>query len=38
MAALDLASADVEFLRRLAALDHYERIAHTKRRRAARKL
>ena len=38
MAALDLASGDVEVLRRLAALDHYERLAYTKRRRASRKL
>jgi hypothetical protein len=34
----DLASGDLEHLRRLAALDRYERIAHTKRRRASRKL
>jgi hypothetical protein len=38
MAELDLASDDIDALRRLAALDRYERLAHTKRRRAARKL
>ncbi len=38
MANADLASGDLEHLRRLAALDHYERLAHTKRRRASRKL
>src|SRR5205085_11687208 len=38
IAAIDLASGDVEALRRLAALDHYERLAYTKRRRASRKL
>ena len=38
MAAIDLASGEVEPLRRLAALDHYERLAYTKRRRASRKL
>jgi hypothetical protein len=38
MAAVDLASADVGSLRRLAALDHYERLAYTKRRRASRKV
>jgi hypothetical protein len=34
----DLASGNVEHLRRLAALDHYERLAHTQRRRASRNL
>jgi hypothetical protein len=38
LAELDLASGDVDSLRRLAALDRYERLAHTKRRRASRKL
>jgi hypothetical protein len=38
MATFDLAPGDYQKLRRLAALDHYERIAHTKRRRASRKL
>jgi hypothetical protein len=38
MAAINLGSADPQGLRRLAALDRYERVAHTKRRRAARKL
>jgi hypothetical protein len=38
LAELDLASGDVDPLRRLAALDRYERLAHTKRRRASRKL
>jgi hypothetical protein len=33
-----LASGNFEHLRRLAALDHFERIAQTKRRRASRKL
>jgi hypothetical protein len=37
-AKLDLASTDVETLRRLAALDKYERLALTKRRRASQKL
>jgi hypothetical protein len=34
----DLASADIETLRRLAALDRYERLALTKRRRASKRL
>jgi hypothetical protein len=34
----DLASPDIETLRRLAALDRYERLALTKRRRASRQL
>jgi hypothetical protein len=34
MAQLDLASGDTEFLRRLAALNRYERLAHTRRGRA----
>jgi len=38
MAQVDLASGDVEPSRRLAALGYYARIAHTKRRRASRKL
>jgi hypothetical protein len=38
LAKADLASGDLEHLRRLAALDHYERLANTKRRRASRKL
>ena len=38
MAELDLASPDLDQLRRLAALDRYERFAATKQRRAARKL
>ncbi|MGO8913023.1 MAG: hypothetical protein ACLQDM_27375 [Bradyrhizobium sp.] len=38
LAATDLASGDLEHLRRLTALDHYERLAHTKRRPASRKL
>jgi hypothetical protein len=38
MAKADLASGDLEHLRRLAALDHYERLAQTKRRRASHKL
>ena len=38
LAELDLASGDVASLRRLPALDRYERLAHTKRRRASRKL
>jgi hypothetical protein len=37
-AQVDLGSADVETLRRLAALDRYERFALTKRRRASQKL
>jgi hypothetical protein len=38
LAELDLTSGDVDSLRRPAALDRYERLAHTKRRRASRKL
>ena len=38
MAKVDLASGDLDQLQRLAALDRYERLAHTKRRRASRKL
>ncbi len=38
LAELDLTSGDVDSLRRLAALYRYERLAHTKRRRASRKL
>ena len=38
MAMVDLASGDIEPLQRLAALDRYERFAHTKRRRTSRKL
>ena len=38
MAEVDLASADLNHLKRLAALDRYERLAATKRRRAAHKL
>jgi len=38
MADLDLTSGSLEHLRRLAALDRYERFAATKRRRAAHKL
>ena len=34
----DLTSGDVDSLRRLPALDPYERLAHTMRRRASRKL
>jgi hypothetical protein len=34
----DLASADIESLRRLAALDRYERLALSKRRRASKRL
>jgi hypothetical protein len=37
-AEIDLASGNLEQLQRLAALDRYERFAHTKRRRASRKL
>jgi hypothetical protein len=37
-AMIDLASGNLEQLQRLAALDRYERFAHTKRRRASRKL
>jgi len=37
MAAIDVACCDPHKLRRLVALDRYERYAHTKRRRAARK-
>ena len=35
---LDLASGDINHLKRLAALDRYERLAATKRRRASHKL
>lgn len=38
MAVVDLASGNLKQLKRLAALDRYERFAHTKRRRASRKL
>jgi hypothetical protein len=38
MASLDFASANLKQVRRLAALDRYERQALTRRRRAARKL
>jgi len=38
MMGIDLASGDLDHLRRLAALDRYERLAATKRRRASRKL
>jgi hypothetical protein len=38
VARIDLASGDCKSLRRLAALDRYERLAHTRRRRAARNL
>jgi hypothetical protein len=38
MAEIDLASADLNHLKRLAALDRYERLAATKRRRASQKL
>ena len=38
IAKADLTSGNLNQLRRLAALDHYERLAHTKRRRASRKL
>ena len=38
MAAIDVACCDPHKLRRLVALDRYERYAHTKRRRASRKL
>ena len=37
-AMVDLTSCNLEQRRRLAALDRYERFAHTKRRRASRKL
>ena len=37
MAAIDVACCDSRQLRRLVALDRYERYAHTRRRRAARK-
>jgi hypothetical protein len=37
MAMVDLGSVNLEQLQRLAALDRYERFAHTKRRRASRK-
>ena len=38
MAKADLASGNLDQLRRLAALDHYERLTHTKCRRTSRKL
>jgi len=38
LAEVDLGSADLQTLRRLVALDRNERFAHTKRRRASRKL
>jgi L-fucose mutarotase/ribose pyranase (RbsD/FucU family) len=38
MSAVELASGNLPHLQRLAALDRYERFAHTKRRRASRKL
>jgi len=38
MAAIDVACCDPHQLRRLVALDRYERYAHTKRRRASAKL
>jgi hypothetical protein len=38
MAVVDLTSGDLKHLRRLAALDRYERFAATKRRRASREL
>lgn len=38
MTGVNLPSGDLEHLRRLAALDRYERLAATKRRRASRKL
>jgi hypothetical protein len=38
MATFDLSSGNIEHLRRLAALDPYERLAHTKRRLASGKL
>jgi hypothetical protein len=38
MAVINIGSRDPQELRRLAALDRYERVAHTKRRRAARNL
>jgi len=38
LAQVDLGSADLQTLKRLAALDRYERFAHTKRRRESRKL
>ena len=38
MAAIDVVCCDPHKLRRLVALDRYERYAHTKRRRASRKL
>jgi hypothetical protein len=36
--AVDLASGNLEELQRLASLDRYERLAHSKRRRASRNL
>jgi hypothetical protein len=38
LAGLDLASGNLQMLRHLAALDRYERYAHTRRRRASQKL
>jgi hypothetical protein len=38
LAEVDLATGNLQQLQRLAALDRYERYAHTKRRRASRKL
>jgi hypothetical protein len=38
MSAVESASGNLQHLQRLAALDRYERFAHTKRRRASRKL
>jgi hypothetical protein len=38
MSAVDLATSNLEHLQRLAALNRYERFAHTKRQRASRKL
>ena len=38
MAKIDLARTDIEELHRLAALDRYERYAHTRRRRSAAKI
>jgi hypothetical protein len=38
MAKVDLAQPDIQELQRLAALDRYERYAHTRRRRTAVKL
>jgi hypothetical protein len=38
MSAINLTTSNLEHLQRLAALDRYERFAHTKRQRASRKL